>query len=33
MLDPREDEDLENSEYDGFSLPEIIEYNDNEYDY
>tara|TARA_R110000796_G_scaffold47049_1_gene113414 strand:- start:500 stop:601 length:102 start_codon:yes stop_codon:yes gene_type:complete len=33
MLDPEEDIDLDNTEYDGWSIPKVTEYNDNEYDY
>lgn len=33
MRDPEEDTDLDNNEYDGWTSPEIEEYNDDEYDY
>ena len=33
MRDPNEDTDLDNTEYDGWTSPEIEEYNDDEYDY
>jgi|TARA_B110000977_G_C10881021_1_gene417502 hypothetical protein len=34
-MDPNEEEDtdLDNTDYDGFTVPETTEYNDDEYDY
>ena len=31
--DPEEDTDLDDNEYDGWTSPEIEEYNDDEYEY
>jgi hypothetical protein len=34
-MDPNEEEDrdLDNTDYDGWSVPKTTEYNDDEYDY
>jgi hypothetical protein len=32
-MDPEEDTDLDNNEYDGWTIPKDIEYNDDDYDY
>ena len=33
VKDPGEDYDVEDSEYDGISVPKDIEYSDDDYDY